>query len=183
MIDDEMLDIKDIKLNNKTYNLKLYLKIQNIIFELESFNNNEIKKYGKSFSLDDLKNLDKYFKMSEDINEVFTDFKYLFEENFSIEEGDYFVDFKLIFQKREIKIQLIEINENQNKITYNSLSNQMKTIIDNNELILGIDLGTTYSCASVMLDKNIIVIQNSLGLRNTPSFVLFLNNNKICVGE
>jgi len=183
MKDDEMLDIKDIKLNNKTYNLKLYLKIQNIIFELESFNNNEIKKYGKSFSLDDLQNLDKYFKMSEDISGVFTDFKNLFDEKFSIEEGDYFVDFKIKFQKREIIIQLIEINENQNKITYNSLSNQMKNIIDNNELILGIDLGTTYSCASVMLDKNIIVIQNSLGLRNTPSFVLFLNNNKICVGE
>ena len=59
----------------------------------------------------------------------------------------------------------------------------MKSIINNNELIIGIDLGTTYSCASVMLDNNIIVIQNSLGLRTTPSYVLFLENNKICVGE
>jgi molecular chaperone DnaK (HSP70) len=48
---------------------------------------------------------------------------------------------------------------------------------------LGIDFGTTYSCASVMLDEHIIVIQNSLGLRTIPSFVLFLENNKICVGE
>ena len=59
----------------------------------------------------------------------------------------------------------------------------MKSIIDKDELIIGIDLGTTYSCASVMLDNNIIVIQNSLGLRTTPSFVLFLDNNQICAGE
>ena len=41
----------------------------------------------------------------------------------------------------------------------------MKKIIDNNELILGIDFGTTYSCASVMLDDKKIIIKNSLGER------------------
>ena len=59
----------------------------------------------------------------------------------------------------------------------------MKKIIDNNELILGIDFGTTYSCASVMLDDKKIIIKNSLGERTTPSFVLFLEDNKISVGE
>ena len=179
----ENLEKKGIKLNNKAYNLNLYLKFKNIIFELESFDDNVIKKYANSFSLDSLQRLDKYFKMSDDIDGAFEDFKKLFEEIFSIEEGDSFVDFIITLQKRPIKFHLIEKNENKNNITYDSLSNQMKSIIDNNELILGIDFGTTYSCASVMLDKNIIVIQNSLGLRTTPSFVLFLNKNKICVGE
>ena len=181
--ENENLDIKDIKLNNKSYNLKLYLKKKNIIFELESFDNNVIKKYENSFSLDSLQKLDKYFRMSDDINGVFSDFKNLFEGNYSIEEGDSFIDFKIKFQKRDIIIHLIEINENENKISYESLSDEMKKIIDNNELILGIDFGTTYSCASVMLDKNIFIIQNSLGQNTTPSFVLFLNKNKICVGE
>ena len=183
LIINENLEKKGIKLNNKAYNLNLYLKFKNIIFELESFDDNVIKKYANSFSLDSLQRLDKYFKMSDDIDGAFEDFKKLFEEIFSIEEGDSFVDFIITFQKRPIKFHLIEKNENKNNITYDSLSNQMKSIIDNNELILGIDFGTTYSCASVMLDKNIIVIQNSLGLRTTPSFVLFLNKNKICVGE
>ena len=59
----------------------------------------------------------------------------------------------------------------------------MKKIIDDNELILGIDLGTTYSCASVMIDKNIIMIRNSLGSTTTPSFIAFLNKKEVYVGE
>ena len=176
--ENKMLDIKDIKLNDKSYNIKLYLKHQDIIFELESFNNHASRKYEKSFSQESLRKIDKHFKMSENINGVFTDFKELFDEKFIIEEGNSFADFTFILKKREIKIHLIEIKENQYEIDYNSLSNQMKSIIDNNELILGIDLGTTYSCASVMLDKNILVIQNSLGLRTTPSFVIFLEKKK-----
>ena len=177
-----MLD-KDITVNNKTYNVKLYLKNQNIIFKLESLNNNEIKKYENSFRFDDLQNLDPFFKQSNDLFGVFKLFRQLFNTQISLEEGDSFADFKfnIVFLNKEIKIHLIEKKENH--ISYNSLSEQMKSIIDNNELILGIDLGTTYSCASVMLDNNIIVIQNSLGLRTTPSFILFLDNNKICVGE
>ena len=59
----------------------------------------------------------------------------------------------------------------------------MKKIIDKNELILGIDLGTTLSCASVMIDKNIIMIRNSLGSTTTPSFIAFLSKNEVYVGE
>ena len=73
--------------------------------------------------------------------------------------------------------------EEEIKINYDSLTKKMKDIISKNELILGIDFGTTYSCASIVLDGKIIVIQNSLGKRTTPSYVVFLENNKICVGE
>ena len=180
--DNQMLDIRGIAFNQKTYNIKLYLKLQNIIFNLESLDNNVSKKYENSFDLLSLQNLDRYFLSSQDINQAFTDFKYLFNEDFSIEEGDSFADYIITYRRKNIKIHLIELRINHENF-YDSLSDKMKAIIDNNELILGIDLGTTYSCASVMLDKNKIVIQNSLGLRTIPSFVLFLENNKICVGE
>jgi len=66
---------------------------------------------------------------------------------------------------------------------YDHLPDKMKAIIDNDQLILGIDLGTTSSCASVMIDNDIIMIRNSLGSTTTPSFISFINRNEICVGE
>ena len=59
----------------------------------------------------------------------------------------------------------------------------MKKIIDKNELILGIYLGTTYSCAAVMIENNVIMIRNSLGQTTTPSFIYFLSKNEVYVGE
>ena len=59
----------------------------------------------------------------------------------------------------------------------------MHAIIEDEQLIIGIDLGTTYSSASVMLDNEIIMIKNSLGLNITPSYVCFLEEDKIIVGE
>ena len=43
--------------------------------------------------------------------------------------------------------------------------------------IIGIDLGTTNSCVSVMEGSEPIVIPNSEGKRTTPSIVAFLNND------
>ena len=34
-----------------------------------------------------------------------------------------------------------------------------------------------------MLDEHIIIIENSLGLRSTPSYVCFLSQNEICTGN
>ena len=59
----------------------------------------------------------------------------------------------------------------------------MKKIIDDNELILGIDLGTKNSCASVMIDDKIIMIRNSLGSTIMPSYLAFINKNEVCIGE
>lgn len=49
--------------------------------------------------------------------------------------------------------------------------------------IIGIDLGTTNSCVSVMEGNEYVVIPNSEGRRTTPSIVAFLNNGEIKVGD
>lgn len=48
--------------------------------------------------------------------------------------------------------------------------------------VIGIDLGTTNSCVSVMEGKSPKVIENSEGQRTTSSFVAFTENNEVIVG-
>ena len=48
--------------------------------------------------------------------------------------------------------------------------------------VIGIDLGTTYSCVSAMIDGNLKVFENSEGARITPSFVAFDEKNQPIVG-
>ena len=84
---------------------------------------------------------------------------------------------------RELEILIILNPKELSEIEYNKLSNEIKNLIDNNDLILGIDLGTTYSTSAIMLDEKIIVIPNSFGFRNTPSYVMFLGPNERCVGD
>lgn len=49
--------------------------------------------------------------------------------------------------------------------------------------IIGIDLGTTNSCVSVMEGNEAVVIPNSEGKRTTPSIVAFVDNGERKVGD
>ncbi|WP_026473409.1 molecular chaperone DnaK [Alkaliflexus imshenetskii] len=49
--------------------------------------------------------------------------------------------------------------------------------------IIGIDLGTTNSCVSVMEGNEAVVIPNSEGKRTTPSIVAFIENGERKVGD
>ena len=49
--------------------------------------------------------------------------------------------------------------------------------------IIGIDLGTTNSCVSVMEGAEPVVIANDEGRRTTPSIVAFLKNGERKVGD
>ena len=49
--------------------------------------------------------------------------------------------------------------------------------------IIGIDLGTTNSCVSIMDGKTAKVIENNEGARTTPSIVAYTDNGEILVGQ
>ena len=49
--------------------------------------------------------------------------------------------------------------------------------------VIGIDLGTTNSCVSIMEGKQAKVIENAEGQRTTPSVVAFLDKDEKLVGQ
>ncbi|PYL69340.1 MAG: molecular chaperone DnaK, partial [Verrucomicrobia bacterium] len=49
--------------------------------------------------------------------------------------------------------------------------------------VLGIDLGTTNSCMSIMEGGDPVVLENSEGARTTPSIVAFTKNGERLVGQ
>ena len=126
--------------------------------------------------------MDRYFRASENMQDALNDLKFLFENNYSIDENEDYIDLTANYRGSNIKFILDKMNEEEN-ISYDSLTDRMKDIIDKNELIIGIDLGTTYSCAAIMIDKNIVMIRNSLGSTTTPSYISFITKNEVYVGE
>ena len=55
--------------------------------------------------------------------------------------------------------------------------------MEDNEYILGIDFGTTFSCVGVWKDGSVLIIPNGLSERITPSVVIFDSKENIYVGE
>lgn len=49
--------------------------------------------------------------------------------------------------------------------------------------IIGIDLGTTNSCVSILENGNVKVLENAEGARTTPSIIAYANDGEILVGQ
>ena len=177
-----MEKIKVTTTDQKVYIANIYLKNDNVAIELESDTGED--KYFNNFTLNQLIEIDRYFRQPENLESALNYLKDLFYGEYRVESNKENENMNIIFltRRNNIKIPLMKIVDKVN-ISYDNLSEQMKEIIDDNQLVLGIDLGTTYSCAAVMIDNNMIMIRNSLGITTTPSYVSFINRNKVYVGE
>ena len=146
----------------KKYKYKAFIQKDYIVLEIET----DSEKYSTFLFLDKLQKEYKYFKQAENIEEALDYLKDLLKKNCIVEEKEEKIYYTIKFKKYDINFILDKVKEGEN-ILYNSLYDGMKKIIDNNRLVLGIDLGTTYSSAAVMIDKNIVMIRNSLGSTTT----------------
>ena len=178
-VNDIFLDV-----DGERYKLRLYPEFSKLVIRLEPENRNSDNIFQNSFILEDIKQLHLFFQGFQNIDQAKEFLLPILKTNNLIRAEKSGQDISLIINiyGKESSLLIKKIDKNFD-ISYDSLSEEMKKIIDNNGIILGIDLGTTYSCASVMLDEHIIIIENSLGLRSTPSYVCFLSPNEICTGD
>ena len=63
------------------------------------------------------------------------------------------------------------------------MSNTSEDDIQDDDYVLGIDLGTSNSSAAIMKEDLPVVIPNEFGLLTTPSYVSFLEPDKRLVGQ
>ena len=181
-INDFYLDI-----DTERYKLIIYPEFSQLVFKLEPENKAIEKIYQNRFMLDDIKTWHLFFQGFQNIEQAKENFIIALKNNIQnnpmrVEKNGKDIILIINLFGKEVSL-LIKLIDKKFDISYDSLSEEMKKIIDNNKIILGIDLGTTYSCACAMIDEHFIIIENSLGLRSTPSYVCFLSKNEICTGN
>ena len=175
--ENEKIEKRDIKIKDKIYNIKFYIDGNKLVVEIEKGES----KFSNKYELEKLKEFELLLN-PKTLQDAIEEIKDLLDKQFSIEEKGKNLELIFPHKRHPINFMLNQIDDNID-ISYDNLSPEMKKIIDNNELVLGIDLGTTYSCASVMIDKNIIIIRNSLGSTTIPSFIAFLSKTEAYVGQ
>ena len=145
----------EIEIDSVSYIISLYINGNELIFKIESKISKKI--YLNNFSLDNFIQMHHFFKQFEKLDKLKNKLEKLIQKKkYKIEIINNIINFNLIYDEDEdpIKIELF-LQDTSSNIEYDSLSKEMKKIIDNNELILGIDLGTTYSSAAIIIDEKI----------------------------
>ena len=119
--------------NNNNFNLSIYFS-NSLFFKLKYFNeNNELDKFEKKLSLDDLKKISNWFNIFDSLDEVFSDIIKLIENkqiNIIIENNIA----KLIFDINMEKIKEVIINLEKKELTKDELID--KLIEENKQLKL-----------------------------------------------
>ena len=172
------------KIGDKTYKILVFPDQNKISFNVElTSNSTNVKEFCNKFEKSQLSEIESSYE-NQSLDEILDDLLTLLdEEKFEIIDNETYLNFTIKkTRKKSLNLQL-NIKIKEINFQYENLSDEMKAIIDKNELILGIDLGTTYSCSCVVIDGNYLIIQNSFGSKITPSYVAFLSKNKVCVGE
>ena len=174
-------DLKLYDSEKNLFNCSISIEEGCIKIQLES----NYEKYINKFGLSELKKMNDYFRQFNNLQNVLDDLNgSLEEEKYIIKKEPDYINLIIEYGRGKNKKNVtFVLNKYNGDISYENLSDKMKKIIDNNELVLGIDLGTTNSCAAVMIEDKIIMIRNSLGSTTTPSFIYFLNRKEVCVGE
>ena len=191
-----MVDLEKLymKINNVDYDVKICLRNDEIVFNLKS--TDPPKQFSNYFDKENLEKSNPNFKFENKIEDISESLKKYIRENNYISNITEEKNLEIIFAPYgtnmpnflnipalyfKLILKPYELDDSQ--IKYELLTDETKSLIDNNNLILGIDLGTTYSTACILIEDKIIVIPNSLGSRNTPSYIMFLGPNERCVGE
>lgn len=168
----------ELEYNSIKYKYTLDLSKDQLFFKIGSFDQKIT--YQEHFSFERLQIISELF--TKDINNCIELIKkFLKNKLFSIkiENTDMIIHFDNMTHEFDMKLPLKEENFNFNK----PLGKDIQNAIENNELVLGIDFGTTYSTSSVMIDKVPIVIPNDFGQLSTPSYISFIDDKSYFVGE
>ena len=112
----------DLSYNNKKYCLIINtINEETIKFISKNKNINENEKYEKEFNLEDFKNMNKYFKMFDNINELEKDLIPLIKENnveiFNITKNEFKLSLKVLTRIDNIvliNLKKVEINDKEN---------------------------------------------------------------------
>ena len=172
------------KIGDKTYKILVFPDQNKISFNVElTSNSTNVKEFCNKFEKSQLSEIESSYE-NQSLDEILDDLLTLLdEEKFEIIDNETYLNFTIKKTRKKLLNLQLNIKIKEINFQYENLSDEMKAIIDKNELILGIDLGTTYSCSCVVIDDNYLIIQNSFGSKITPSYVAFLSKNKVCVGE
>lgn len=170
----------EFEYNSVKYKCSVNLSGEELLFKVESFDQKYT--YQEHFSFEKLQKTIAVLNF-KDINQYKEKIKTLIVKKsykISMENDAMIFHFDIMISEFDMKLLLKPKSLDFN---FNSFSQDIQEIIKNNKLVLGIDFGTTYSTASIIIDKDPIIIPNDFGQKSTPSYITFIDDKNYYVGD